>query len=76
MAPVVQGAVIITSVKPDRGSLAGGTRVHIQVHNLQCLLLILCVLPYVLCAAEQQSKSIALARTVNKSFGKRNAFFW
>jgi len=32
MAPVVQGAVIITSMQPDRGSLAGGTRVHIQVH--------------------------------------------
>jgi len=23
--------VIVTSVKPDRGSLAGGTRLHIQV---------------------------------------------
>ena len=26
-----QGAVVITSVKPNRGSLAGGTRLHIQV---------------------------------------------
>jgi hypothetical protein len=25
------GAVVISSVKPNRGSLAGGTRLHIQV---------------------------------------------
>ena len=25
------GGVIVTSVKPNRGSLAGGTRLHIQV---------------------------------------------
>jgi len=43
---------------------------------LQCLLLRLCALPYVLCAAVRQSKCIALARAVDKVFGKRNAFFW
>ena len=29
---MVLSAVIVTSVKPNRGSLAGGTRLHIQVH--------------------------------------------
>jgi hypothetical protein len=29
--PCVQGKVIVKSVSPTRGSLAGGTRVHIQV---------------------------------------------
>jgi hypothetical protein len=29
------GGVIVTSVKPNRGSLAGGTRLHIQV--FQCV---------------------------------------
>ena len=27
----VDSTVIVTSVKPNRGSLAGGTRLHIQV---------------------------------------------
>jgi len=29
--PCVHGKVIVKSVRPTRGSLAGGTRVHIQV---------------------------------------------
>ena len=29
--PCGQGKVIVKSVRPTRGSLAGGTRVHIQV---------------------------------------------
>ena len=28
--------VIVTSVRPDRGSLAGGTRLHIQVPEPSC----------------------------------------
>ena len=33
--PCVQGRVIVKSVSPTRGSLAGGTRIHIQV--TQCM---------------------------------------
>lgn len=29
-------SVIVTSVRPDRGSLAGGTRLHIQVPEPRC----------------------------------------